>query len=47
MLKLSHEADKRLGGVLMEWWEGDGAARVFGWDGDALLMERARRAPPP
>ncbi|MBB2961949.1 aminoglycoside phosphotransferase family protein [Methylobacterium sp. R2-1] len=41
MLKLSHEADERLGGVLMEWWEGDGAARVFGRDGDALLMERA------
>ncbi len=41
MLKLSHEADERLGGVLMEWWEGDGAARVFACNGDALLMERA------
>ncbi|RMI17299.1 APH(6) family putative aminoglycoside O-phosphotransferase [Pseudoroseomonas wenyumeiae] len=41
MLKLSHEADERLGGVLMEWWSGDGAARVFARDGDALLMERA------
>lgn len=41
MLKLSHEADERLGGVLMEWWGGDGAARVFARDGDALLMERA------
>lgn len=41
MLKLSHEADERLGGVLMEWWDGDGAARVFARDGDAVLMERA------
>ena len=41
MLKLSHEADERLGGLLMEWWDGDGAARVFARDGDALLMERA------
>lgn len=41
MLKLSHEADERRGGVLMEWWGGDGSARVLGRDGDALLMERA------
>lgn len=41
MLKLSHAADERLGGVLMEWWGGDGAARVLARDGDALLMERA------
>ncbi|MFD1282032.1 aminoglycoside phosphotransferase family protein [Methylobacterium goesingense] len=41
MLKLSHEADERLGGVLMEWWGGDGAAQVIARDGDALLMERA------
>lgn len=41
MLKLSHEADERLGGVLMEWWGGDGAAQVLARDGDVLLMERA------
>jgi len=41
MLKLSHEADERLGGVLMEWWGGDGAAQVIARDSDALLMERA------
>ncbi|PXW82934.1 streptomycin 6-kinase [Ruegeria sp. P4] len=41
MLKLSHEADERLGGVLMEWWDGNGAARVLARDGEALLMERA------
>lgn len=41
MLKLSHEADERLGSVLMEWWGGGGAARVLARDGEALLLERA------
>lgn len=41
MLKLSHEKDERLGGALMEWWEGEGAALVFARDDTALLMERA------
>jgi streptomycin 6-kinase len=41
MLKLSHEQDERLGGVLMEWWGGEGAARVLAKDADALLLERA------
>lgn len=41
MLKISHEADERLGGVLMEWWDGDGAARVLARDSVALLLERA------
>jgi streptomycin 6-kinase len=41
MLKLSFEQEERLGGVLMEWWAGDGAARVFARDDDALLLERA------
>ena len=41
MLRLSHAADERLSGVLMEWWGGDGAARVLARDGDALLMECA------
>ncbi len=41
ILKLSHEDDERLGGDLMEWWDGDGATRVYARDGDALLMERA------
>jgi len=30
MLKLSFEEDERQGGVLMEWWAGEGAARVLG-----------------
>lgn len=41
MLKLSFEEEERLGGVLMEWWDGDGAAAVLARDGTALLMERA------
>ena len=41
MLKISHEEDERLGGVLMEWWDGDGAARVLARDDAAILLERA------
>jgi hypothetical protein len=41
MLKLSSAEDERAGGLLMEWWSGDGAARVLARDGDALLLERA------
>ncbi|MDW4800271.1 APH(6) family putative aminoglycoside O-phosphotransferase, partial [Escherichia coli] len=44
MLKLSHEPDERLGAIVMEWWDGDGAARVLAHDGDALLLERAMGA---
>ncbi len=41
MLKIATEAEERFGGGLMAWWDGDGAARVYARDGDALLMERA------
>jgi streptomycin 6-kinase len=41
MLKLSSEADDQRGGALMEWWDGDGAARVLARDECALLLERA------
>jgi streptomycin 6-kinase len=41
MLKVATEAEERLGGVLMEWWHGDGAARVLARDEHALLLERA------
>jgi streptomycin 6-kinase len=41
MLKLATDEEERLGGVVMEWWDGDGAARVLARDGDALLLERA------
>ncbi len=41
MLKLSCEEEERHGGVLMEWWDGEGAARVLALDETALLLERA------
>jgi streptomycin 6-kinase len=41
MLKVSLAGDERRGGALMEWWEGEGAARVLARDHTALLMERA------
>jgi len=41
MVKLSTDEEERSGGVLMEWWDGDGAARVLARDDDALLLERA------
>lgn len=41
MLKLSAEEEERLGSVLLEWWDGDGAAMVLARDDTALLLERA------
>jgi streptomycin 6-kinase len=41
MLKVATEPEERLGGVLLEWWDGDGAARVLARADDALLLERA------
>lgn len=41
MLKIALEAEERFGGLLMAWWDGDGAARVLAQDGDVLLLERA------
>jgi streptomycin 6-kinase len=41
MLKIANEAEETFGGVLMTWWDGEGAARVLAHDGNALLLERA------
>lgn len=41
MLKVAIEAEETSGGVLMGWWEGEGAARVLAQDGGVLLLERA------
>ncbi len=41
MLKIALEPEERFGGVLMEWWQGQGAARVWEREADALLIERA------
>jgi len=43
MLKVSRAGDERRGGALMEWWEGEGAARILARDHAAVLMERALR----
>lgn len=44
MLKIALDAEEKFGGALMSWWEGQGAARVFAHEDDALLMERAEGA---
>ena len=41
MLKLAIEAEERFGVILMDWWDGDGAARVLARDDDAILLQRA------
>lgn len=41
ILKVSPSPEEIAGGALMEWWAGEGAARVLAREGDALLLERA------
>jgi streptomycin 6-kinase len=41
MLKVAGEDEERLGGLLMVWWNGSGAAKVFVHDSNAIVMERA------
>jgi streptomycin 6-kinase len=41
MLKRALDIDERLGSKVLDWWDGDGAALVYAYDGDTLLMERA------
>lgn len=40
MLKFADGEEERNGGALMEWWGGEGAARVLAREDYALLMER-------
>lgn len=40
MLKITTAPEEKAGAVLMEWWNGNGAARVLARDDPALLMER-------
>lgn len=42
MLKITMDTEEKFGGLVMQWWNGDGAARVYAYEGDALLMERAQ-----
>lgn len=43
MIKITRDLDERIGGQVLQWWAGDGAAHVYALDPDsgALLMERA------
>lgn len=42
MLKVATEAEEKRGGLLMQWWEGDGAAKVYAHEDNAVLLERAQ-----
>jgi streptomycin 6-kinase len=39
MLKIAVDSEEKLGALLMTWWNGEGAARVFAYKDNALLME--------
>ncbi len=43
MIKITQDPDERIGGQVLQWWDGTGAARVYASDPNsgALLMERA------
>ncbi|MCL6711451.1 phosphotransferase [Pseudomonas sp. R2.Fl] len=41
MLKRALTPEEESGGVLMCWWNGDGAAHVYAHEADTVLMERA------
>ncbi|MFC5755798.1 MULTISPECIES: aminoglycoside phosphotransferase family protein [unclassified Rhizobium] len=41
MLKVAIDSSEREGALLMQWWNGDGAARVYAQEDDAVLLERA------
>ena len=44
MLKIALLHEERIGGLLMKWWGGHGAARVMARDENAILMERAEES---
>jgi hypothetical protein len=44
ILTISFESEERWDGVLMTWWNGDGATRVLAQDEEALLLKRAMGA---
>ena len=41
MLKIAVVPEEKLGGAVMHWWGGCGAAAVLALEGDAVLLERA------
>jgi streptomycin 6-kinase len=44
MLKIAVLEEEKLGGLLMNWWNGHGAARVLAHAENAILMDRAENA---
>lgn len=42
MLKIAREQEEKFGGLLMCWWQGEGAARVLAWHAEGILLERAQ-----
>lgn len=42
MLKVAHEDEERLGYMPMQYWNGDGAARVLAQHDDAVVLERVQ-----
>jgi streptomycin 6-kinase len=42
MLKIAMDTEEKFGSLVMQWWDGDGAARVYAYEGNALLIERAQ-----
>ncbi|GAK26531.1 MULTISPECIES: aminoglycoside phosphotransferase family protein [Serratia] len=42
MLKIAREQEEKFGGLLMCWWQGEGAARVLAWHDEGILLERAQ-----
>jgi streptomycin 6-kinase len=43
MLKIAVLDEERLGNQLMNWWDGQGAARVVKHDENAILMEHSEQ----
>jgi len=41
MLKVAIDAEERFGNLLMSWWDGEGAARVYAQHANAMVLERA------
>ncbi|TQI80417.1 streptomycin 6-kinase [Serratia fonticola] len=41
MLKIAREQEEKFGGLLMCWWQGEGAAQVLAWHDEGILLERA------
>jgi streptomycin 6-kinase len=41
MLRIALEAEEKCGILLMEWWDGQGAAKVLARKTDAVSLERA------